>query len=113
MVVGELVLEGEWGWDGEGCRKVRGEGGEGCGGEGVEGDDAGLASGVEEGVGAWKWDYVATIAAHYAELRAGWRKSCVHGARRRSETRLLMLREKKKSTKQKLKKKKKVVGTHK
>ncbi|KAG6602695.1 hypothetical protein SDJN03_07928, partial [Cucurbita argyrosperma subsp. sororia] len=63
---------------------MRNEGGEGVDGGWVDGDYAGFAAHIGEGLGAGAWGYVAAVAAHQTELRGGggdgelWRGLWVH-----------------------------------
>lgn len=67
VVAWELVLEDEGGMEEEGGGEVGGEGGQGGGGA-VDGDNAGVPTGVGEGLVVGAGDNVAAVAAHQAEL---------------------------------------------
>lgn len=70
--VGELVLESEGVFEREEGGEMGAEGGERGEGAAVDGEDAGFAAGVEEGVGAGTGEYVAAVAAHETELGGGF-----------------------------------------
>ena len=82
--VRELILEGKGRFNGENCEEMRNEGGEGVDGGWVDGDYAGFAAQIGEGLGAGAWGYMAAVAAHQTELRGGggdgglWRGLWVH-----------------------------------
>lgn len=69
----ELILEGEGRCNGEDGEEMGDEGGEGVDCGWVDGDYAGFAAQIAEGLGARPWGYPAAVAAHQPELDRGGR----------------------------------------